>query len=89
MATPHKPTARAKSSPAKAARPAKARKTRTNTSPNAGVSVEQRHQLIAEAAYLRAEHRGFANGDCFDDWLAAEREIDALLAEHAAPTTHQ
>lgn len=40
---------------------------------------EDRRQLIAEAAYFRAERRGFHPGAELDDWLAAEIEIDALL----------
>jgi hypothetical protein len=36
-----------------------------------------RESMIAEAAYYRAERRGFAPGRELDDWLAAEREIDA------------
>ena len=32
---------------------------------------------IAEAAYYRAERRGFAPGQEMDDWLAAEAEISA------------
>jgi len=43
------------------------------------ITTEQRQQMIAEAAYYRAEGRGFADGDTFLDWLDAEREIDALL----------
>jgi hypothetical protein len=35
--------------------------------------------LIAVAAYYRAERRGFAPGHEQEDWLAAEREIDATL----------
>jgi hypothetical protein len=31
--------------------------------------------MIAEAAYYRAERRGFAPGFELEDWLAAEREI--------------
>ena len=42
---------------------------------------EDRQQLIAEAAYLRAERRGFQPGQELEDWLAAELEIDALLGE--------
>ncbi|GEM_PF-3669644 len=30
---------------------------------------------IAEAAYFRAERRGFAGGSELEDWLAAEEEI--------------
>jgi hypothetical protein len=37
-----------------------------------------RRQMIAEAAYFRAEKRGFQGGDPVTDWLAAEAEIDAL-----------
>jgi hypothetical protein len=43
----------------------------------ARLSPDERRGLIAEAAYLRAERRGFANGSETDDWLAAEAEIDA------------
>lgn len=35
-----------------------------------------RHRMIAEAAYYRAEHRGFAPGLALDDWTAAQHEID-------------
>lgn len=42
-----------------------------------------REARIAEAAYWRAERRGFTAGHELDDWLAAEREIDGQLA--AAP----
>jgi hypothetical protein len=38
----------------------------------------QLKSMIAEAAYYRAEKRGFAPGQALDDWLAAEKEIDAL-----------
>jgi hypothetical protein len=41
---------------------------------------EERAHLIAVAAYLRAESRGFACGDELEDWLCAEREVDARLA---------
>ncbi len=40
---------------------------------------EDRRQLIAEAAYFRAERRGFQPGQELEDWLAAEIEVDALL----------
>ena len=35
-----------------------------------------RRQRIAEAAYYRAEARGFSPGFETEDWLAAEAEID-------------
>jgi Protein of unknown function (DUF2934) len=44
------------------------------------VPPEARHAMIAEAAYLRAERRGFTPGYDIEDWLAAESEVDALLS---------
>jgi hypothetical protein len=41
---------------------------------------ESREARIAEAAYWRAERRGFTAGYELDDWLEAEREIDRELA---------
>ena len=50
-------------------------------SPSSRISVseEARRGMIAQAAYLRAERRGFAPGCEEEDWLAAEAEVDALL----------
>jgi hypothetical protein len=42
------------------------------------ISQEQRRELIAKAAYLRAEKHGF-NTDPVDDWLTAEVEVDKML----------
>jgi hypothetical protein len=52
-------------------------KTRKNSNP---VSAEDRECMIAEAAYYRAEQRGFAGGEDDQrlDWLTAECEVDAL-----------
>jgi hypothetical protein len=50
----------------------------------APVSAEQRREMIQEAAYLRAERRGFVNGDPVTDWLDAEAEINAHFPERAA-----
>ena len=35
--------------------------------------------MIAEAAYFKAERRGFNGGDAVRDWCEAEAEIDAQL----------
>jgi hypothetical protein len=64
---------RARSAPPKGTRTAKA------TSPPRAISADDRRAMIAEAAYLRAERRGFAPGHETEDWLAAEVEVDALL----------
>ena len=37
----------------------------------------ERQHLVRELAYRLAEQRGFAPGDEVDDWLQAEREVDA------------
>jgi hypothetical protein len=41
------------------------------------------YNMIAEAAYYRAEKRGFQEGDPVEDWLAAEEEINEKLMEPA------
>ena len=45
------------------------------------VTAEERRQLIATTAYLRAKQRGFAPGSEMEDWLAAEAEIDKMLGK--------
>lgn len=44
-------------------------------------SGEDRYRMIAEAAYFRAERRGFVAGNELEDWLAAEIDVDALLGD--------
>jgi hypothetical protein len=44
---------------------------------SAALSAEQRHVMIAIAAYYIAERRGFAAGHELEDWLRAESEIDS------------
>jgi hypothetical protein len=38
---------------------------------------EVRRRRIAEIAYYRAERRGFRDGSALEDWLVAERAVDA------------
>lgn len=45
------------------------------------LTPEQRYQMIAQAAYYRAERRGFIIGDTTQDWLDAEVEIDRILQQ--------
>ncbi|MBC8025617.1 MAG: DUF2934 domain-containing protein [Steroidobacteraceae bacterium] len=49
------------------------------------LGAEKRAALIAEAAYFRAEKRGFAPGHESADWLAAEHEVDARLLRAESP----
>jgi Protein of unknown function (DUF2934) len=44
------------------------------------IEPERRQAMICEAAYFLSERRGFDSGHELDDWLAAEGEIDRLLA---------
>lgn len=43
-------------------------------------ATEDLASMIAEAAYYKAEQRGFAGGNPEQDWWEAEKEIEALLA---------
>ena len=43
------------------------------------VPASLRHDMITLAAYHRSAERGFAPGYELDDWLAAERDVDATL----------
>ena len=49
--------------------------------------AEQRDRMIAEAAYYRAEQRGFLGDDDIrqQDWLEAEAEVDRMLAAASPP----
>jgi hypothetical protein len=46
---------------------------------SAAPTVEQRRQMIAEAAYYIAERRGFTEGCPDQDWYEAEQQIDRAL----------
>ena len=73
-----------------------ARKRTRSASPNTGtearpaaaagaeITLEERRRMIAEAAYYRAERRGFATGGELGDWIEAEAEIDRLIQSDAS-----
>jgi hypothetical protein len=71
-AAPKKSAARPK---ATAAKPRAAARTDVATS----LSAAERLRMVEMAAYFRAERRGFAPGHDFEDWVAAEAEIAALV----------
>ncbi len=81
-------TSRAAKSPAAksgvADKPAPRKRTptpsRRGTSRSMPVSLRQVHEMIAEAAYIKAESRGFSPEGCLDDWLEAEREVESRLS---------
>jgi hypothetical protein len=56
------------------------------TAPQVEISPEIRRVMISEAAYWRAERRGFEPGHEMEDWFAAEAEVDALLRDGQSTT---
>ena len=48
-----------------------------------GPTQQERRRMIAEAAYRRAEQRGFTAGNEIYDWLAAEAEVDFALSSQS------
>ena len=73
-------------SPTKAT-PARKSATTRNAPPRRNeVSEDMRRGMIAQAAYLRAERRGFTGGNEVEDWLAAEAEVDSLLKAESRGT---
>ncbi|MBI5899195.1 MAG: DUF2934 domain-containing protein [Rhodocyclales bacterium] len=75
-ATTKKPAVKAVKPKAEApAKPARSRAKKPT------IAHEQRRNYIEVAAYYIAARRDFAPGDPLQDWIAAEAEIDRLLAE--------
>jgi|HigsolmetaAR202D_1030399.scaffolds.fasta_scaffold00204_18 hypothetical protein len=68
------------SGPKPAGRTPSRKRTKAASAVPAAIADERLHAAIAEAAYYRAEKRGFEPGHELDDWLAAEMEIAALRA---------
>jgi Protein of unknown function (DUF2934) len=91
VATPAVPVKTESASPAKTKSPSKPRAPRakkaaattkvSSVSRSIAISEDVRRGMIAQAAYLRAERRGFTGGHEKEreDWIAAEAEVDALL----------
>lgn len=57
----------------------------TGEAPDVPVPQFDRDAMIAQAAYFRAEKRGFRPGEQLDDWLAAEAEITAQWLQKIPP----
>ncbi len=76
------PPAVPKSSPAvKSAAPAnrKAPATKSTTPAMPAMDSPEWRQMVATAAYLRAEARGFIGGSAEEDWFEAEAQVMATL----------
>jgi len=77
-----KPVVKSKPTDAKSTvkrQPAKSSKDAPTSAGEISVNGEDRHNMIATAAYYRAERRGFNAGCETEDWLEAEAEIDSML----------
>jgi len=55
-------------------------KLKPSSSPAPVLTSEQRTHYVSVAAFYIAERRGFTLGNPADDWLAAEAEVDRLIA---------
>lgn len=55
------------------------KRTAKSTNVSGAVTPEQRYRMICDAAYFRAEQRGFIGGSPEQDWRDAEIEIDQKL----------
>jgi Protein of unknown function (DUF2934) len=55
----------------------------TLAEPKDDFSEDEWHDMVATAAYYRAEARGFENGDPDEDWYEAEAELRERLASAA------
>lgn len=76
-----KPAAEPKAAVAKpAAKKASAVKLKPSTAPAPVLTTEQRNHYVSVAAFYIAERRGFTLGNPADDWMAAEAEVDRLIA---------
>jgi Protein of unknown function (DUF2934) len=53
--------------------------------PTTAMMPKQLHEQIEKRAYELAEQRGFTPGQEIEDWLQAEREIEAGPARNTAP----
>jgi hypothetical protein len=62
--------------------PARRSSARSAVAPaNSEVPPDERHRMIAEAAYHRAQQRGFTNGDPLQDWLDAEAQLEMQIKD--------
>ena len=75
------PNPRAKAGTTRSAAPSR----KQRPVPPALIDQDLRRGMIAQAAYYRAERRGFVPGYETEDWLAAESEVDAALMLGAVP----
>lgn len=61
----------------RAEQPARYEQPESHTSSPDSPSAGDRYRRISRCAYFKAERRGFEPGHMWEDWLAAEREVDS------------
>jgi hypothetical protein len=61
--------------------PVKSKQAKAEDRPVGGssISAQERERFVAQAAYFRAEKRGFAPGYELQDWIEAEAEVLRLI----------
>ena len=57
------------------------KKTKKTESTLIEITPEEQWRMIAVAAYLKAEKRGFTPGGEAQDWIEAEKEVSALFSK--------
>lgn len=75
MNNPNEPVAKSKA----AAAAKRGRSSALRIDSPSGSCEYPREQMIAEAAYFKAEQRGFTPGNEMLDWLEAEAEVEGRL----------
>lgn len=73
-----KPAASKSTAAAKSTAPKKSTSAKKGNG-HTSVTPEQRYRMICDAAYFRAERRGFVGGNPAQDWVEAEAEINLML----------
>jgi hypothetical protein len=48
------------------------------------ITTQEKRRMISRVAYYAARRRGFTGGDPVNDWLQAERKVEADLAKQSA-----
>ena len=77
----HKSKAAPKASGRSVMAAAKPKQGNSEIRPGSGstISAQERERFVAQAAYYRAEKRGFAPGYELQDWVEAEAEVLRLI----------
>jgi hypothetical protein len=73
--------------PSGTTQPTAAAKPKNESTASSSDDIEGREARISEAAFFKAAARAFAPGHEWEDWLAAEKEIDGTSKETGQANT--